>query len=58
MTSFKKNVTFCDMWKHADLCTLGHVVRNQHTFTKSILSDVPCHSGKSMPIPYKTAESL
>ena len=51
MTSFKKNVTFCDMWKHADLRTLGRFVWNRHTFTKSALSDVSCRFGKSMPIP-------
>jgi hypothetical protein len=58
MTSLKKNVTFCDMWNHADLCTLGHFVRNLHTFTKLALNDVSCHFSKSMPIPYKTAESM
>jgi hypothetical protein len=48
------------MWKHADLRTLGHFVRNQHTFTKLALrlSDVLCHFGKSMPIPSKSAESM
>ena len=58
MMSLKKNVTFCDMWNHADLRTLGRFVRNPHTFTKSALNDVSCHFGKSMPIPYKTAESM
>ena len=58
MLSLKKNVTFCDMWNHANLHTLGHFVRNQHTFTKLALSDVSCHFGKSMPIPYKTAGSM
>ena len=51
MTSLKKDVTFCDMWKHADLHTLGRFVRNRHTFTKLALSDVSCSFGKSMPIP-------
>jgi hypothetical protein len=50
MMSFKKNVTFCDMWKHADLRTLGRFVRNRNTFTK-LASDVSCRFGKSMPIP-------
>ena len=49
--TLKKNVTFCDMMKHAYLCTLGHFVRNQHTFNKLALNDVSCHFGKSMPIP-------
>ena len=30
MTSFKKIVIFCDMWKHADLQTLGRFVWNRH----------------------------
>ena len=51
MMSFKKIVTFGDMWKHADLCTLGCFEWNQHTFTKSAVSDVSCRFGKSMPIP-------
>jgi hypothetical protein len=58
MTSLKKNVTFCDMWKHADLRTLGRFVRSWHTFTKLALIDVSCRFGKSMPIHYKTAESM
>jgi hypothetical protein len=51
MASLKKNVTFCDMWKHADIRTLGSFVRNRHTFTKLACSDVACHFGTSMPIP-------
>ena len=51
MMSLKMNVTFCDMWKHADLHTLGCFVRNRNTFTKLALSNVSCRFGKSMPIP-------
>ena len=58
MMSLKKNVTFCDMWMHADLHSLGLFVRNWHTFTKLALSDVSCRVGKNMPIPLKTAESV
>jgi hypothetical protein len=51
MASFKKNVTFCDMWKQADLRTFVRFVRNRHTYNISALSDVSCRLGKSMPIP-------
>jgi hypothetical protein len=51
MTSFKKNLTLCDMRNHADLRTLGRFVRNRHTFTKLALSDVSCRFSKSIPIP-------
>ena len=57
MMSFKKIVTFCDMWKHADLRTLCHFVWNRHTFTKSAVSDVSWSLGE-MPSPYKMAESM
>ena len=58
MMSLSKNVTFCDMWKHADLNTLGHFVSNQDTFTKLALSDVSCCFSKSMPISKKQLSSL
>ena len=53
MMSFKKIVIFCDMWKHANLRTLGRFVWNRHTFINSAVSDVSCRFGESMPIPYK-----
>ena len=58
MMSLSKNVTFCDMWKHADLRSLVHFAWNWHTFTKLAVSDASCRFGESMPIPYKTAESM